>query len=106
MDTYGHLSNEVRRETADKMDQILAAEMPREDPTIAVPCSPTAAAYASRCSLKGSWRSRSIVLEKVKSWLITLPQCQAPENYAAKGLPKCPPIVARTSTRGIVRDAA
>jgi hypothetical protein len=28
-------------------------------------------------SFKGPWRSRSIVVEKVKSWFITFPECQA-----------------------------
>jgi hypothetical protein len=32
---------------------------------------------ASRCSLKGPWRIRPTVFEKVKSWSITLPECQA-----------------------------
>jgi hypothetical protein len=46
---------------------------------------------ASRYSLRGPWRSRSIVLERVKSWFITLPGCQAGSpNYAASPRFKCP----------------
>jgi len=47
------------------------------------------------------------VLEKVKNWLITFLGCQTGYQYYAALLQlKCPQITPRTSTRGIVRDAA
>jgi hypothetical protein len=45
------------------------------------------------CSLRGPWRSRSMVLGKVKSWLITLSGCQAEgENIRRDNLAQIPMI--------------